>query len=118
MAHDVRTPMNSIMIANENLRMTLTDPLCLQMVSLSESASFILMMMFEQVEDLQKIKFGGFRLSPKEVDLRKFLIRIFDKMRIQAEFQSLKMSITIQQQVPKTVCVDYKKLEKVLFSLL
>lgn len=47
MAHDVRTPMNSIMSANENLRMTLNDPVCLQMISLSESASFILMMMFE-----------------------------------------------------------------------
>ena len=52
MAHNVRTPMNSIFCANENLKMSLDDPQLLQMVSLSESASYILMMMFEQVEDL------------------------------------------------------------------
>ena len=82
MAHDVRTPMNSIMSANENLKMTLRAPQCLQMVSLSESASFILMMMFEQVEDLQKIRFGDFKLKPKELEIRDFMIAIFDKMRI------------------------------------
>ena len=56
------------------------------MVSLSESASFILMMMFEQVEDLQKLKFNKLRLELDYFDVRHLLLKVFDNMRIQAEF--------------------------------
>ena len=56
------------------------------MVSLSESASFFMLHMFEQVEDLQKLRFKLFRLEVKQFNIRRLLISIFDKMRIQAEF--------------------------------
>lgn len=82
MAHNVRTPMNSIFCANENLKMCLDDPQLLQMVSLSESASYILMMMFEQVEDLNKLKFNKLKLTIDFFDIRQLLLKVFDNMRI------------------------------------
>lgn len=82
MAHDVRTPLNAVMATNENLKMELKDPECLKMLELSESSCFILLSMFDQIEELQKIKFGKFRINPDFFNLREMLLNLFNKMRI------------------------------------
>ena len=43
---------------------------------------------------------------------------MFNKMRIQAEFQSLQMHLCIEQQVPKEIYADSVRLERILFVLL
>lgn len=64
MAHDVRTPLNAVTATNENLKMVLDDPECLHMIELSESSCYILLSMFDQINELQKIKFNKFELKP------------------------------------------------------
>ena len=46
------------------------------------------------------------------------LLNLFNKMRIQAEFQSLNMYLKIDQSLPKQVLADAERLERVLFVLL
>ena len=52
MAHDVRTPLNAVIATNENLKMELQDPELLKMLELSESSCFILLSMFDQIDEL------------------------------------------------------------------
>lgn len=70
MAHDVRTPLNAVRATNENLKLELTDPNCLKMIDLSESSVYILLSMFDQIHELQKMKFNKFTLNPGLFDLR------------------------------------------------
>lgn len=46
------------------------------------------------------------------------LVDLFNKMRIQAEFNSLNMHLNIQQLIPKRIKADPERLERVLFVLL
>ena len=62
MAHDVRTPLSAVRATNENLKMELQDPECLKMIELSESSCYILLNMFDQIDELQRIKFNNFAL--------------------------------------------------------
>ena len=119
MAHNVRTPLSAVVATNENLKMELQDhPECLRMIELSESSCYILLSMFDQIDELQKIRFGKFVLTPKTFDLRAVLVSLFNKMRVQAEFNSLNMHLNIEQLVPKKIKTDRERLERVLFVLL
>ena len=53
MVRGVHAPLLSIHSANENLKMTLSDHESLQMLSLSEAATFSMHMMSQQLEELQ-----------------------------------------------------------------
>ena len=117
MAHDVRTPLNAVRATNENLKMELTDPECLKMIELSESSCYSLLSMFDQINELQKIKFNRFELNykqfklyPTNFDFRGMLLNLFNKMRIQAEFQSLNMYLKIDQSLPKKLFSDSERL--------
>lgn len=118
MAHNVRTPLNVVVATNDNLKRELKDPEYLRMIDLSESSCYMLISMFDQIDELQRIKFNKFVLFPKVFDIRKVLLNLFNKMRIQAEFQSLTMHLSIQQQLPKKILADQERLERVLFVLL
>lgn len=56
------------------------------MIALSESSCYMLLSMFDQIDELQRIKFDKFILFPKVFDLRAMLLKLFSRMRIQAEF--------------------------------
>ena len=58
MAHDVRTPLVSIVCSNENLKQLLKDPEQQKMVELSESATYVLLVMFDQISELSKLEFN------------------------------------------------------------
>ena len=95
MAHNVRTPLNVVVSTNENLKMEITNQDQLKMLELSDSSCYILLNMFDQIDELQRIKFNKFRLYPSQFDLREMILNLFNKMRIQAEFQSLNMFLKI-----------------------
>ena len=118
MAHDVRTPLNAMTATNENLKMVIKDPECLSMIELSESSCYILLNMFDQIQELQKMKFNQLKLHYKLFDLREMLMSLFNKMRIQAEFLSLNMHLKIEQSLPKSIYTDQERLERVIFVLL
>lgn len=60
MAHDVRTPLNTVTATNENLKMVVDDPECLHMIEMSDASIYILLSMFDQINELQKMKFNQF----------------------------------------------------------
>ena len=86
MAHDVRTPLVSIVCSNENLMQLITDPEQLQMVQLSDSATYILLIMFDQIAELSKLKFDQLVIKTSYFNLRALILKLFNRMRIQAEF--------------------------------
>lgn len=88
------------------------------MINLSESATFILMVMFEQIAELSKLKFDQLVIKASFFNLSAMVQKLFNRMRIQAEFQSLNMHLHIDQTIPKLVKTDKDKLERMLFSLL
>lgn len=88
------------------------------MIELSESSCYMLLNMFDQIDELQRIKFNKFIMMPKVFDLRAFLHKLFNKMRIQAEFQCLKMFLSIESRLPRRILADQERLEKVLFVLI
>lgn len=117
MAHDVRTPLNAVRSTNDYLKLEVKDTACLKMIALSESSCFILLSMFDQINELQKLKFNKLILSPTLFDIREMLSNLFNKMRIQAEIQDLSMYLQIEQNLPKKVYADSERLERVLFVL-
>ena len=55
MAHNVRTPLNVVVATNDNLKLEIKDPNMLKMIALSESSCYMLLSMFDQIDELQRI---------------------------------------------------------------
>lgn len=88
------------------------------MVQLSEAATYILLVMFDQIAELSMLRFDQLMIKASFFNLRALVLQLFNRMRIQAEFQSLNMHLHIDQSIPKLVRTDPEKLERMLFSLL
>ena len=118
MAHDVRTPLNAVRATNENLKMEITDPECLKMIELSDSSCYMLVSMFDQIRELHRIRYDNFSLNSAAFDCRAMILKLFNQMRVQAEFKSLNMYLKIDPTLPKMIVTDSERLERILFVLL
>src|SRR5205085_4713429 len=77
-----------------------------------------LLTLIDDVLDLAKVEAGKVDLYPEPVDLREFLLRIADIMHVRAQDKDLQFVFDVPEDVPRTVCVDAKRLRQVLFNLL
>jgi signal transduction histidine kinase len=71
MAHDLRTPLVTIIGVNENLELQYPDdPFIQNVLKLSSSSCHYMIQTFEQVQELSKIQLGSFKLLNKDFDVR------------------------------------------------
>ena len=111
MAHDLRTPLVTVIGANENLLSSYPDdPMLVNILKLSNSSCLYLISIIEQITELSKIQLKTFVLESKYFDFRESLKSLIDTMSIQSEFKGLDFSFIIDKNVPKKFLSDTKRI--------
>jgi signal transduction histidine kinase len=111
MAHDLRTPLVTVISANENILSSYPDdPMLTNIMKLSNSSCYYLISIIEQITELSKIQLNTFTLSIKYFDFRESLKSLIDTMSIQSEFKGLEFSFVIDKNVPKKFLCDSKRI--------
>ena len=119
MAHDLRTPLVTVIGANENILMQYPDdPMLVNIMKLSNSSCFYLISIIEQITELSKIQLNTFALDYKHFNFRDSLKSLIETMSIQTEFKDLEFAIVIDKNVPKKFISDSKRINQVIFSLM
>ena len=121
MSHELRTPLNSLLILSDQLCTNPQGNLTAKQVEFAKSihsSGNDLLMLINDILDLSKIESGTVLVDIGEVrltELRAFVERTFRHM---AESKGVEFALRLDQQLPKSVSTDSKRLQQILKNLL
>ncbi|TNV87211.1 hypothetical protein FGO68_gene9442 [Halteria grandinella] len=132
-AHEFRTPLNSIIPIAKLLHSAMTkdtqqnppafipqslSPWGLQYVEMILMSAIHLQNLVDDALDMSKIEDGRFDLVNEFFDVRTSIQHVCDVMRFQAQSRRLQMIIDVKSTVPRQVKSDEKRFKQILFNLL
>jgi len=121
MSHELRTPLNSLMVLSDGLRKNidknLTDKQVEKMSTIHDSG-IELLELINEILDLAKIEAGKMSIQVGDIFLQRiqgWAERGFQQM---ADNKGLDFSVTIDEDLPKTIQTDEKRLQQVIKNFL
>ena len=121
MSHELRTPLNSLLILAKVLAENSEGKLSPKQVKFAEtiySAGTDLLALINDILDLSKIESGMMAVEVEDVlfsEVRDYVLRTF---RHVAEGKGLQLSVELDDELPKVMATDSKRLQQVLKNLI
>jgi len=121
MSHELRTPLNSLLILSDQLSRNPEGNLSSKQVDYSKTihaSGNDLLSLINDILDLSKIESGTVTVEASEMalaDLHEYLDRSFLHV---AESRALEFTVTLSEDLPKTIYTDIKRLQQVIKNLL
>ncbi len=121
MSHELRTPLNSILILGQQLGENIGGNLTNTQVDFAKnihSAGTDLLTLINDILDLSKIESGTVTVEPEEISftqLRDTVHRMFHHV---AETKSLSFNVDLDNDLPRALVSDPKRLQQILKNLL
>jgi len=118
MSHEIRTPMNAItgMIAiGKSASAIERKDYCFTKI---EDASQHLLGIINDILDMSKIEANKYDLSPVEFNFEKMLHRVVDVINFRVEEKQQKLTVHIDDAIPRTLIADDQRLAQVVTNLL
>ncbi len=118
MSHEIRTPMNAILGLLSSVG---HDPLTERQKSYIahiKNSGNSLLNIINDILDFSKIEAGKFTLSPCNFDLHALLNNIGSLSQVTAREKKLKFTVTLSDDVPKTIFADDNRLRQVLNNII
>lgn len=118
MSHEIRTPMNAILGLSEIL---LREPELSKKVvdnlKLIQYSADNLLVIINDILDYSKIEAGKVTLEEVDFDLGEILSRLTQTMHFKAESKGIKLSCSLDEQIPKSIQGDPYRLNQILINL-
>ncbi len=119
MSHELRTPLNAIMGYAQILKMDrgLSERQNVGLNTIYSSGEHLLLLIID-ILDLSQIEAGKTELRPVTMQPHAFLTQLADIMRVKAEEKGLRFDLECQDEVPRAIQADEKRLRQILLNLL
>lgn len=118
MSHELRTPLNAILGMTQVLHQSeLTRTQQGQLDVISQSGENLLSLL-NDILDFTKLEVGKLTFTAEDIQLHHFVDNLYRDMLPQAHKKSLELSVDIDQDVPRYIMADGKRLRQILSNLL
>ena len=118
MSHEMRTPMNAVLGMTAIGKMSDSKERMLYCFSKIEDASQHLLGVINDILDVSKIEAGRLELSPTLFNFEEMLKKIINIINFQAVEKNQKLSINIDEAIPRNLIGDDQRLAQVITNLL
>tara|TARA_A100001391_G_scaffold108075_1_gene72420 strand:+ start:3083 stop:5302 length:2220 start_codon:yes stop_codon:yes gene_type:complete len=118
LAHELRTPMNSVMGMMSLLEDTRLDDEQKEYLQVAGQSGKLMITLIDDVLDYSRILTGRITLSPDYFDLRGAMEQILEAFGPMAQAKGLELSAVVDRLLPKRVRGDRDRLMQVLTNLL
>ena len=118
MSHEIRTPMNAIIgmtTIGKSTREVDRKDHCFSKI---EDASNHLLGVINDILDMSKIEANKFDLSPAEFNFERMLQRVVNVVNFRVDEKKQKLTVHIDQAIPKTLIGDDQRIAQVVTNLL
>ncbi len=110
-AHDLKTPLNTIISLNEHVMNYYKEDLMIQStMKLSMSNCLYLNLIIDQVQEMSKYQFKLFKLENRLFNFRQKIIDFLENVIIQVELKQLEFKFEMDQEIPIWVETDFNKI--------
>lgn len=121
MSHELRSPLNSMLLLSELLADNKTGNLTADQVEMAQivhASGKDLLNMIDDLLDLSKVEAAKMVLQPCHINLQAFVEDISKKYRIQADSKNLTFTTRIGEGVPVSIISDPQRLTQIIRNLL
>ena len=117
MSHELRTPLNAIIGYAYWLNQTDLDPKQRAAIKTVAASGEHLLAVISDLLDVATIEAGKFELRPSPFDLHDCVTGVGEMFRLPAEDKHLGFTVEVEQDVPRFIDADEKRVRQVLINL-
>jgi signal transduction histidine kinase/CheY-like chemotaxis protein len=115
--HEVRTPMNSILVFADMLRSNIKDKTQLSYANNIFTSGHKLLELLDKIIELSHLESGSFTLNEKAVDSHLLFNQLIDTQKEKAYKKGLELSLDIDEKLPSSLILDDEKVTEILTNL-
>jgi len=116
--HEVRTPMNSILVFAELLIQELKDSTQLTYANNIFQSGHKLLGLLDKIIELSKIESGAFEIEESAVDVRSLFEGVVHEQKALADKKGLDLFFEIDEKLPDSLMLDAPKVEDILTNII
>jgi len=117
MSHEIRTPMNGVIGMVELLQHTKLTPEQYEYAESAKNSGIELVHLLNDILDLSKVEADKIELEPSEFDLQTMISDAINLMSLQAREKGVKLTSTIDADVPTALKGDFGRLRQIITNL-
>ena len=121
MSHELRTPLNSLLILSKDLsenKKKNLDNIQIESAEIIYKSGHDLLVLINEVLDLSKIEAGMMTINIESVSLKDISAGLIREFKHHAEQKELKLTCTLDKELPEFIRTDSQRLNQILKNLL
>ncbi|MEE4177384.1 MAG: PAS domain S-box protein [Bacteroides sp.] len=117
MSHEIRTPLNAVVALTDLMLHEKLNADQLENLHSVKASARHLLGLIDDILDYNKIESGNIEFEEYDFDIRSLVSEVKKTLEIKAQEKNIKLTVGVDEHVPKVLQADTLRLKQVLFNL-